>query len=89
MAWGAPTAQIRMLVLRRAAALTAVGLGLGVPLALALARMVANLVFGISSSDLRVFVGTSAAVAVIAMTATILPVHRATSVEPMRALRSE
>jgi putative ABC transport system permease protein len=89
MAMGAQPKQIRMLVLRRAAVLTIVGLGLGVPMAVGLARMIANLIFGVSASDVRVFAGTGLAVAVVALLATLWPAHRATSVQPISALRNE
>ncbi|ABF39106.1 ABC efflux pump, inner membrane subunit [Candidatus Koribacter versatilis Ellin345] len=89
MAMGAQPKQIRILVLRRAAVLTIVGLALGIPMAGGLARMMANLIFGVSAGDLRVFVGTAGAVTLVALLATLLPAHRATSVQPMTALRNE
>ncbi len=89
VALGAEPSQIRLLMMRRGALLTLIGLALGIPLAMGLARTLANLVFGISSADVMVFGLTGLAVAGVSALATLLPAQRAASVQPMSALRNE
>jgi ABC-type antimicrobial peptide transport system permease subunit len=75
--------------LRRAGVLAGIGLAIGVPLAAALARVVANLLYGVRPGDIAVFGSTTFAIAGIALLAAYLPAKRASQVDPMESLRNE
>jgi putative ABC transport system permease protein len=89
VALGATRADVLSLVLRQGMVPTAVGLALGATGALALTRVLANLLFAVSTTDVTVFAGSSALLAFAAFGATYLPARRATAVDPMIALRAE
>ena len=78
-----------LLLLRQGMRSTAIGLGVGIASASAVTRVLANLLFGVSTTDVGVFAGASILLAVAALGATYLPVRRATRVDPMMALRAE
>jgi putative ABC transport system permease protein len=86
---GARREDVVRMFLRRAAILTGIGLAIGVPMAAGLARLVANLLFGVKPGDIGVFVTTSVAIAAVALAAAYLPARRAAMVDPVESLRSE
>jgi putative transposase len=61
----------------------------GVKVAVALTRVLRNLLFGITPTDLPTFVIVSLVLAAVALLAAAIPARRATRVDPMVALRSE
>jgi ABC-type antimicrobial peptide transport system permease subunit len=69
--------------------LTAAGIGIGLVLSVALARLMETALLGIASSGVGVFAGFAAVLTGVAMLAGYLPARRATSIDPMIALRSE
>jgi len=77
------------MILRRAALLTGIGVAVGTVLAVGLARLSANLLFGVRPDDPAVFVSIIAAITVIALLVSWGPARRAASVDPIRALRTE
>jgi ABC-type antimicrobial peptide transport system permease subunit len=77
------------MILRRAAWLTAAGLGVGLLLAFGLAQMVANLLRGVSPHDPVVFTSIAAIIAAIALVSSWFPARRASRIDPMAALRDE
>ena len=89
IALGARPEVVLAMILRRAALLTGIGVALGTVLAFALARLSANLLFGVRPDDPAVFVSIIAAITVIALLVSLWPARRAASVDPMRALRTE
>ena len=89
LALGARREDVLRWILRHATRLTAVGLGAGLVLAFFLARMVANLLFGVRPSDPLIFAMVTVAVAVIATLSSWIPARRAARLDPIRALRSE
>jgi putative ABC transport system permease protein len=89
VALGATRANIASTLLQQGMRSTAIGLGVGIAGALAVTRVLANLLFGVSTTDVSVFAGASFVLAVAALSATYLPVRRATRVDPMMALRAE
>jgi ABC-type antimicrobial peptide transport system permease subunit len=66
-----------------------IGVAIGVAGALIAGRVMANLVFGVKTSDPATFTAVSALLAAVALVATILPAYRATKVDPMKTLREE
>jgi putative ABC transport system permease protein len=89
IALGARPDVVLAMILRRAALLTGIGVVVGTVLAFALARVSANLLFGVSPNDPVVFVSIIAAITVIALLVSWGPARRAASIDPMRALRTE
>jgi putative ABC transport system permease protein len=67
----------------------AVGLAIGIIGALALGRVLASLVFGVSTRDPLTYLSVSLLLAAVALMATIVPAYRATRVDPMKTLRDE
>jgi putative ABC transport system permease protein len=57
--------------------------------ALALARLVSGLLDGIEPTDPICFVGSAAVLVTVAMLACLVPAQRATTIEPITALRAE
>jgi len=87
MALGASSLDVLKLVLRNGMTLTLIGLGLGLVCALALTRLVAALLFGVTTTDVATFVGVSLTLIVVALIACYIPAKRATRVDPLTALR--
>jgi ABC-type lipoprotein release transport system permease subunit len=52
-------------------------------------RLIASLVFGAGAGGLTTWLAVVAVVGVAVLGATFLPAHRASSADPMRALRAE
>ena len=89
VALGARPGNILSLVVRQGMRLTLVGILAGLIGAIALTRLIASLLFGISTTDLVTFLGVPALLAAVALAATVIPAWRATHVDPMVALRDE
>ena len=89
MALGASRRGVMLDTIRRALALTGIGLGLGLVGAYALGRAMEQLLFGTVSLDVVSFVWLSALLVAVAVLASVFPAHRATRVDPMVALRGE
>jgi predicted permease len=89
MALGAPRAGILRLVLRQGLALALSGISLGVAASLVLTRLMATMLYHVSTTDPATFAGGAALFAGVAMLASYLPARRATRVDPAVALRGE
>jgi ABC-type antimicrobial peptide transport system permease subunit len=89
VALGASPGNIIGLVVRQAMQLTLIGILAGVAGAALLTRVIASLLFSVSTMDLATFVGVPALLAAVAFAATAIPAWRATSVDPIVALREE
>ena len=89
LAMGARREDVLGMILRRAAGLTAAGVGVGLLLAFALAHLVANLLRGVRPDDPAVFASITAVIAVVAIGSSWLPARRAAHIDPMVALRDE
>ena len=57
--------------------------------AMLMGRVMANLVFGVKTTDPTTFLAVSALLAAVALMATVMPAYRATRVDPMKTLRDE
>jgi putative ABC transport system permease protein len=86
---GASRENILALVLRQGMRLTLIGIFAGLTGAVALTRVIASLLFGVTATDLTTFVAVPTLLAMVALAATVIPAWRASSVDPMVALREE
>jgi putative ABC transport system permease protein len=89
LAIGASPADVVRLFLREGVALAAAGLLIGVVSALAAGRVLASLLFGVTTTDPLTFVGVTLALGIAALGASYLPARRAAAVDPMTALRTD
>ncbi len=89
MALGAKPGDILRLVVGHGMKLTLAGIVIGVIASLALTRVMANLLFGITATDLPTFVAVSAILTIVALIANYIPARRATRLNPVSALRCD
>jgi putative ABC transport system permease protein len=89
MALGAKPSDILRLVVGHGMKLTFAGIAIGLTASLALTRVMTNLLFGITATDLPTFLGVSAVLTLVALLANYIPARRATRINPVVALRYE
>jgi putative ABC transport system permease protein len=89
MPFGAQRAQVLKLIVKQGMKLTAIGMLLGIVASLGLTCLIANLLFGVSATDLATFSALSVLLLSVALLACWLPAPRASGVDPMVALRAE
>jgi predicted permease len=89
LALGARPENIIGLVVRQGMQLTLIGILAGLTGAAVLTRVVASLLFGVSTTDVATFLAVPVLLAAVAFAATVIPALRATSVDPLVALREE
>jgi predicted permease len=89
VALGASRGNILGLVIRQGMELTVAGIVAGLVGALALTRVMASLLFGVSATDFLTFGAVALLLAAVAFAAAAIPARRATTVDPMVALREE
>ena len=89
MALGAQRQDILRLMIRQGVIAAVTGVVIGLVAGLALTRVMSSVLYGISASNWLVFAVVSLLLLLIALTASYVPAHRATRVDPMIALRNE
>jgi macrolide transport system ATP-binding/permease protein len=89
MALGATRSGVINLVLRGALSQIVAGLCLGIPAALLAGHLMGSMLYGVSGYDPLAFIGATLLLGVSAAIAGFIPAHRAASIDPMHALRSE
>ncbi len=87
MALGASPGMVQRLVLGETLRLAGMGVMLGLIGALVVTRLLASLLYGVSSTDPLTFAGVIAVLAIVAGAAGAVPAMRAARIEPMAALR--
>jgi putative ABC transport system permease protein len=89
MALGARPRDVMNMVLGQGMRLALVGIGAGLLFAFVLTRLMAAMIFGISTHDLGTFAVVTLFLVFVAAVACWIPARRATRVNPMVALRHE
>jgi ABC-type antimicrobial peptide transport system permease subunit len=89
MALGADARAVVRLVVGQAMKLLLIGTGIGLAAAFALTRGMASVLFGVSPNDPPTYVGVVLILTLSSVLAAWVPAHRATRVDPMRALRCD
>jgi len=87
VAVGALPRQIASLVLRDTLRLTAVGVAIGLAMAAGAGRVLTSLLYEVQPADPLTLSGTAVLFLTVSGAAVLLPVWRATHVDPVRALR--
>ena len=89
MALGADRSSVRNMILREGLMKGTIGIVCGTCAAFFLARLLAGLLFGVSSHDAVVFVATPLVLEGVTAVAALIPARRAANFDPVRALRGE
>jgi putative ABC transport system permease protein len=89
MAMGATRRDILVLVLREAGTVLAIGLAIGIVLAIGAATLARSMLFGLQPSDPATIAIASLGLAAVAAAASLLPAHRAATLDPVSALRED
>jgi predicted permease len=89
MAIGADASRIARLVASESFGMVGFGLAVGLLGALATARLLAGFLYGVQPADPAAMVAAAAVLSAAAVLATLLPVRRATRVDPVIALAAE
>jgi ABC-type antimicrobial peptide transport system permease subunit len=89
VALGARSADITRAVLRSGLSTIGAGVLIGASVAVAIARLIADLLFGVKPHDPAILGGAAALLLAFAAGANWFPARRAARVDPMRSLRAE
>jgi ABC-type antimicrobial peptide transport system permease subunit len=89
LALGAQTSSLRWIFVRSALALTGAGIAIGLAAAAVLVQLMKTMLFGIRPLDPVTFVAVPLVQVAAAVLASYLPAHRAATLDPVEALRSE
>ena len=89
MALGATRNDVIRLVVRQGVAMTVLGVGVGLAGAAALSGLIQDLLFGVSATSPGSYVLVGFLLSAVAMAASVLPAHRAASIDPADSLRMD
>lgn len=89
MALGASRPMVLRMVVWQGLVLTSLGIAIGVPCALAVGRLTGALLFDLAPSDPVTLTGAAGFLTIVGTVAALVPAVRASSVDPMVAVRSE
>lgn len=89
VALGAQQGNVRWMILRETLALTLFGIAIGIPSGLAATRLIASMLFGLSPSDFSTMAAACLLLLAVAFFAGYLPARKASSIDPILALRTE
>ena len=87
VALGAAARQIAWLVVREGVALAALGIAVGIAGAIVASRALSSMLFGVGATDTTTYAVVSTLLALVALTATLLPARRAAQIDPAQLLR--
>jgi putative ABC transport system permease protein len=89
LALGAQSRDVLLMIVKQGSKLIVMGLVIGLAGAFAATRVIASLLFGVTTKDPFTFVAAAVLLAVVALLACYVPAWRATKVDPLEALRYE
>jgi len=89
IALGAQAGELQRMFVRNGLFLAGVGSGIGLAAAFGLTRLMSSLLFGVTALDPIAYGAASALLIAAAVLASYLPARRATTVDPVEALRAE
>jgi putative ABC transport system permease protein len=89
MALGAQRKDVLQLVIKQGIAITLIGIIVGLFVALGVMRIVSGMLYQVTATDPVTFIGVAVLLIVVAVLACYLPAHRATKIDPLKALRYE
>ena len=89
MALGAQPRNVLTLILKQGMLLALVGISIGLIISFALMRVLANQLYGVSTTDLETFAAISILLMSVALISCYIPALRATKVDPLIAVRYE
>ena len=89
LALGANSGDVRRMIVLQGMRLAIIGVVVGLASAFGLARVIANLLYGVTARDPLVFVAMPIALTAVALVGVWLPARRAVRVDPVVALRAE
>jgi predicted permease len=87
VALGATPAGILLMIVRHGAILAGCGIALGLAAAFALTPLMRSLLFGVGPADPFTYTGIALLLALVALTATLVPATRAARIDPIASLR--
>jgi predicted permease len=88
MALGASRSSVLRMVLGQGLRLVGLGLAIGITVAFFLSRLIAGILFNVPPTDPATFATVAAVLIVVAIGACVIPARRATSINPVVALRA-
>jgi len=89
LALGAASADVRRMIVVQGMRLAIVGVVIGLASAFGLARIISNLLYGVTARDPLVFIAVPLVLTTVALVGVWLPARRAIRVDPVTALRAE
>jgi predicted permease len=89
MALGAQRSDVLRLVVGQGARMVFLGVLIGIAASLALTRLMSNQLYGVSARDPITFIGVAVVLLIVAVFACYIPARRATTIDPIIALRCE
>jgi predicted permease len=89
LALGAQRGSVMRLVIGESLAIVSAALVAGIPLSLGAGYLLRGFLFDVAAHDTAALAGSSVALSVISVLAAFVPAHRASRVDPMRALKYE
>jgi predicted permease len=89
MALGAGAGRVSRMVLGHGLSIALFGIALGIAGAFGLARLTSSLLYGVSPSDPATFAVVALVITVVAVAACVVPIRRATTVDPLTVIRGD
>jgi len=89
VALGATRSDVVRMIVGRGVIVAGSGIAIGLVVSFGLTRLIASLLYGVSTTDAAVFAGVSIGLLLLAMCASYIPARRATKIDPLVALHYE